>query len=90
MITSDNPRTEDPAAIINEVLAGVPAAARAKIHVESDRQAAIRSLQTARQVAPQQTRYNPMVRETVASIALAEKRSTEPLRALATWIGLDR
>jgi hypothetical protein len=31
-----------------------------------------------------------MVRETVAAIAHAEKRSTEPLLALATWIGLDR
>lgn len=41
-VTSDNPRTEDPQAIIDEVLAGVPSEARAKVQVEPDRAEAIR------------------------------------------------
>ena len=40
VVTSDNPRTEDPAAIIQEVLAGVPAGT--PLAVEPDRRAAIR------------------------------------------------
>jgi UDP-N-acetylmuramoyl-L-alanyl-D-glutamate--2,6-diaminopimelate ligase len=40
VITSDNPRTEDPTAIIDEVAAGVPA--DASVVVEVDRRAAIR------------------------------------------------
>jgi len=39
-VTSDNPRTEDPRAIADEVLAGFPAGAR--VEVELDRRAAIR------------------------------------------------
>lgn len=44
-ITSDNPRTESPDAIIEEILAGVPASSKARaasrIHVEPDRRLAI-------------------------------------------------
>jgi UDP-N-acetylmuramoyl-L-alanyl-D-glutamate--2,6-diaminopimelate ligase len=40
VVTSDNPRSEDPAAIIEEILAGVENGAR--IEVEPDRRAAIR------------------------------------------------
>ena len=42
IVTSDNPRTEDPRAIVEDILRGVPDAARAKVHVEVDRAAAIR------------------------------------------------
>jgi len=42
VITSDNPRTEDPGAIVDEVAAGVPADARDKVILEVDRRAAIR------------------------------------------------
>jgi UDP-N-acetylmuramoyl-L-alanyl-D-glutamate--2,6-diaminopimelate ligase len=42
VITSDNPRTEDPVAIIDEVAAGVPAGLRSKVVIEADRRAAIR------------------------------------------------
>jgi UDP-N-acetylmuramoyl-L-alanyl-D-glutamate--2,6-diaminopimelate ligase len=42
VVTSDNPRSESPAAIIDEVLAGVPPEAREHVAVEPDRAAAIR------------------------------------------------
>jgi UDP-N-acetylmuramoyl-L-alanyl-D-glutamate--2,6-diaminopimelate ligase len=42
VVTSDNPRREDPAAIMEQVLAGVPAGARTRVHPEIDRRAAIR------------------------------------------------
>ncbi len=40
IVTSDNPRTEDPQTIINEVLAGMKAS-RADVHVDADRPSAI-------------------------------------------------
>ena len=40
-ITSDNPRSEEPQAIIAEIVAGVPADRRATVVVEPDRRAAI-------------------------------------------------
>jgi UDP-N-acetylmuramoyl-L-alanyl-D-glutamate--2,6-diaminopimelate ligase len=40
-ITSDNPRTEEPAAIIDEIAAGLDAARAAGVHVEADRRRAI-------------------------------------------------
>ncbi len=42
VITSDNPRTERPEAIIGEILAGIPKQTRAGCQVEPDRAAAIR------------------------------------------------
>ena len=41
-ITSDNPRSEEPLAIIDEIAAGVPAAREGAVTVEPDRRAAIR------------------------------------------------
>ena len=41
VITSDNPRTENPEAIIGEVAAGVPAGSRVRIHKDADRARAI-------------------------------------------------
>lgn len=40
-VTSDNPRTENPRAIIDQILAGVPAGDRAKVRADPDRRAAI-------------------------------------------------
>ena len=42
VITSDNPRTEEPQAIIDEIAAGVPRDLAAKVVVEPDRRSAIR------------------------------------------------
>ena len=41
MVTSDNPRTEDPASIVREILAGAPDGDRDRIDSEVDRAAAI-------------------------------------------------
>ncbi len=43
LVTSDNPRSEDPQAIIGEILAGFDAGARDKVIVEADRAAAIKA-----------------------------------------------
>ncbi|MBV2168206.1 MAG: UDP-N-acetylmuramoyl-L-alanyl-D-glutamate--2,6-diaminopimelate ligase [Bdellovibrio sp.] len=50
VITSDNPRTEDPEAIINDILAGVAANEKSKATVIVDRKEAI--LQTIRKAQP--------------------------------------
>jgi UDP-N-acetylmuramoyl-L-alanyl-D-glutamate--2,6-diaminopimelate ligase len=41
VVTSDNPRSEDPAAIIEQIRAGIPDDAHAELVVEGDRRAAI-------------------------------------------------
>ncbi|MGH2425448.1 MAG: glutamate ligase domain-containing protein, partial [bacterium] len=49
VVTSDNPRTEEPAAIIEEILAGIRERDTAKIEVEPDRRKAIyRAIEVAR------------------------------------------
>jgi UDP-N-acetylmuramyl-tripeptide synthetase len=42
VVTSDNPRSEDPEAIVREILAGIPQDTRAEVQAEVDRRAAIR------------------------------------------------
>jgi hypothetical protein len=48
----------------------------------------LRCLQQARQIAPQQTRHHPMVRETVFAIASA-RRGRDELSVFASWLGID-
>lgn len=49
MVTSDNPRTEDPLDIIKQILEGIPASATCLVNSNSDRRAAISEvLQSAR------------------------------------------
>ncbi len=49
LITSDNPRSEDPEAIIDEILAGVPADPHAAVERDADRRASIfRAISLAR------------------------------------------
>lgn len=42
IVTSDNPRSEDPARIIDDILEGIPPAAIRQVEIEPDRAAAIR------------------------------------------------
>jgi len=51
IVTSDNPRSERPEAIIGEILAGIPKEMRARCEVEPDRAAAIR--QAVREAEPE-------------------------------------
>lgn len=44
VVTSDNPRTEDPESIIEQIMAGVPETARDRVRVEADRGRAIRRI----------------------------------------------
>jgi UDP-N-acetylmuramoyl-L-alanyl-D-glutamate--2,6-diaminopimelate ligase len=49
VVTSDNPRTEDAAGILDDIVAGIAAGARAEVEVEVDRRVAIgRALAAAR------------------------------------------
>lgn len=49
---------------------------------------ALQALNTARRLAPQQTRYHPMVTETVLTLARAERRRSDTLSGFAAWMGL--
>ncbi|HEV2088995.1 MAG TPA: helix-turn-helix transcriptional regulator [Cryptosporangiaceae bacterium] len=53
-----------------------------------DPASALDSLVRALRIAPQQVRYNPMARETAMALARTERRSTESLRRVASWMGL--
>lgn len=57
--------------------------------LHGDNGRALRALQTARRIAPQQTRHHPMTRETLLAIASAG-RGTDELRQFGAWVGLDR
>jgi transcriptional regulator with XRE-family HTH domain len=49
---------------------------------------ALNELETARRVAPQMTRYHPMVRETIQAVARAQARPNNDVRAFASWLGI--
>ncbi|WP_404815595.1 helix-turn-helix domain-containing protein [Streptomyces thermolineatus] len=51
-----------------------------------DRDDALASLQQARQVAPQQTRYHPMARETARLLAKEYRTVTNDVRSLLHWM----
>lgn len=56
--------------------------------LHGNRAGAFDALTTARTVAPAQTRYNPMVHETVRSLARAEARRTDTVSGFAHWCGI--
>lgn len=49
---------------------------------------ALESLQGARKVAPQLTRYHPEVHETVGTLLRARRRASDALREFAQWSGV--
>jgi transcriptional regulator with XRE-family HTH domain len=53
-----------------------------------DRRRALVALQHARQIAPNQTRYHPMVHETIRVLVHQEHRRSDTLSGFARWIGL--
>ncbi len=56
--------------------------------LHGDRSKSLQALQSAYEVSPQQTRYHPQVRETVATLAEADARATDSLAGFARRIGL--
>ena len=54
-----------------------------------DREAAMRSLYSAREFAPQQTRHHPTTHEVVRMLIRLQRRANEPLVQLASWLGAD-
>jgi transcriptional regulator with XRE-family HTH domain len=62
--------------------------ARAQLWV-GDRDGALSSLTTARQLVPQQTRHHPMTREVAGVLVRLHRRSNEPLTRFAGWLGLE-
>lgn len=61
----------------------------ARAHLDlGQRDEALRCLQKARRVAPEQTRYHPTARETARALASQYRRTTEELRTLTSWLGV--
>ncbi|WP_258875575.1 helix-turn-helix domain-containing protein [Streptomyces sp. IB2014 011-12] len=62
---------------------------RARVELELGRgEASLKSMMAARRSAPEQTRYHPGARETIRGLVHLSRRAPEPLRAMATWIGM--
>ncbi|TVT43833.1 helix-turn-helix transcriptional regulator [Amycolatopsis rhizosphaerae] len=56
------------------------------LHGDLDK--ATRSLYRAKEISPQQTKYHPMVHETIRTLARARRR-TDPVARLAAWAGVQ-
>jgi transcriptional regulator with XRE-family HTH domain len=56
--------------------------------LHGDRRRALESLQAARRIAPQLTRYHPQVHETVQALATSGTRSTAGLASFAAWCSI--
>ncbi|MFJ7192447.1 helix-turn-helix domain-containing protein [Streptomyces bacillaris] len=62
---------------------------RARVEMELGKaEASLRSLWAARRAAPEQTRYHPGARETIRGLVHLSRRTPEPLRNMAGWIGM--
>lgn len=57
--------------------------------LHGDRDRALTALIKARHIAPQQTRYHPMVRETIRMLARQDRRRSSPIAGFATWCGIS-
>ncbi|MFJ7247169.1 helix-turn-helix domain-containing protein [Kitasatospora sp. NPDC098652] len=67
--------------------AHVAEVARAQLWIGRS-EASLKSLQHARELAPQQMRYHPMVRETVAGLLSARRSTPGTLANMAHWVGV--
>ncbi|MFD6268153.1 hypothetical protein [Nocardia asteroides] len=56
--------------------------------LHGDRRRAFDALLSAKRIAPTQTRYNPMVHETIRAIARAEARAVDSVHGYAVWLGI--
>ncbi len=56
--------------------------------LHGDKTKAFTTLQKAKDVAPTQTRYHPMVHETIRVLAHEQTRTTDTIRGFATWCGI--
>lgn len=56
--------------------------------IHGDKKKAFAALHQAKNVAPTQTRYHPMVHETIRVLAREEARSSETIRGFAAWCGI--
>ncbi|WP_030744424.1 helix-turn-helix domain-containing protein [Streptomyces sp. NRRL F-5135] len=62
----------------------------ARVHIAADRREdALDHLQKARKAAPQVTRYKPMARDAALLLTMKYRRTTEELRSLSSWFGLE-
>lgn len=57
--------------------------------LHGDHEKATRSLYKAKETAPQQAKYHPMVHETIRTLARARRR-TDPVARLATWADVQK
>jgi hypothetical protein len=57
--------------------------------LHGDRRRALASLITARHTAPQQTRYHPMVHETIRVLAGQDRHRTDTVQGFATWCDIS-
>ncbi|MFJ7906099.1 helix-turn-helix domain-containing protein [Kitasatospora sp. NPDC096204] len=71
----------------SRIAAHIAEVARAQLWIgRSDE--SLKSLQHARELAPQQMRYHPMVRETVAGLVSARRSTPGTLSSMAHWVGI--
>ncbi|GAA1095898.1 helix-turn-helix domain-containing protein [Nocardiopsis metallicus] len=56
--------------------------------MDGDHAAALKALNRARQIAPQQTRYHPQVHETMHVIVSEQRRSSASAAHFAHWLGM--
>ncbi|MEU5846187.1 helix-turn-helix domain-containing protein [Saccharopolyspora shandongensis] len=56
--------------------------------LHGDHEKATQSLYKAKEIAPQQAKYHPMVHETIRNLATARRRA-DPVVRLATWAGVQ-
>ncbi|MDH6700828.1 helix-turn-helix transcriptional regulator [Streptomyces sp. MAA16] len=51
-------------------------------------EAAYRALKRAREAAPQQARYHPLMRETIGALVRRQRRASDSLSSMAAWVGM--